>query len=89
MTDRGTYLAHRKELDLTILVEGDENLHNLYSIIPVSKEKYPYINYQLAVKLVGFITGVEGQDIIGTYGEKEYGVPLFFPLAISRLSEEK
>lgn len=86
LTDRGTYLAHRKELDLTVLVEGDENL---YSIIPLSKEKYPHVNYQLAMKLIGFITGVEGQDIIRTYGQKEYGQPLFFPLAISGLIEEK
>jgi len=86
LTDRGTYLAHRKELDLTILIEGDENL---YSIISLSKEKYPHINYQLAMKLIGFITGVEGQDIIRTYGQKEYGQPLFFPLAISGLIEEK
>lgn len=89
LTDRGTYLAHRKELDLTILVERDEDLYNLYSIIPVSKEKYPHTNYQLAMKLVEFITGVKGQNIIRTYGEKEYGMPLFFPLAISGLSEEK
>jgi len=89
LTDRGTYLAHRKELDLTILVEGDENLYNPYSIIPVSKEKYPHVNYQLAMKLVEFITDVKGQNIIRTYGEKEYGVPLFFPIAISGLTEEK
>ena len=89
LTDKGTYLAHRKELDLAILVEGDENLHNLYSVIPLSKEKYPHINYQLAMKLVEFITGVEGQDIIRTYGQKEYGQPLFFPLAISKLIEEE
>jgi len=89
LTDRGTYLAHRKELDLTVLVDGDEYLYNLYSIIPVSKEKYPHINYQLAMELVEFITGVEGQDIIRTYGEKEYGVPLFFPRAIFGISERE
>ncbi len=87
LTDRGTYLAHRNELDLTILVEGDKNLYNLYSIIPLSKEKYPHINYQLAMKLVGFITSIEGQDIIRTYGQREYGRPLFFPLPISGLIE--
>lgn len=87
LTDRGTYLAHRNELDLTILVEGDKNLYNLYSIIPLSKEKYPHINYQLAMKLVGFITSIEGQDIIRTYGQREYGQPLFFPLPISGLIE--
>lgn len=89
LTDRGTYLAHRKELDLTIVVEGDENLHNLYSIIPLSKEKYPHVNYLLAMKLVEFITGAEGQDIIRTYGQKEYGQSLFFPLSISGLIEEE
>ena len=89
LTDRGTYLAHRKELDLTILVEGDENLYNLYSIIPISEEKYPHVNFRLAMKLVEFITGAEGQDIIRTYGQKEYGQLLFFPLPISRLIEEE
>jgi len=89
LTDRGTYLAHRKELNLTILVQGDENLYNLYSIIPLSKEKYPHVNYLLAMKLVEFITGIEGQDIIRTYGQKEYGEPLFFPLSISGLIEEE
>lgn len=89
LTDRGTYLAHRKELDLTVLVDGDKYLYNPYSIIPVSKEKYPHINYQLAMILVEFITGVEGQDIIRTYGEKEYGVPLFFPLAIFGITEKE
>ena len=88
LTDRGTYVAHRKELDLTILVEGDENFYNLYSIIPISKEKYPHVNYQLAIKLVEFITGIEGQNIIRTYGQKEYGQPLFFPLVICGVSRE-
>ena len=89
LTDRGTYLAHRKELDLTVLIDGDEYLYNLYSIIPVSKDIYPHINYELAMELVGFITGVEGQDIIRTYGQNEYGQPLFFPLVIPGITEKE
>jgi len=89
LTDRGTYLAHRKELNLTILVEGDENLYNLYSIIPLSKEKCPHVNYGLAMKLVEFITGIEGQNIIRTYGQKEYGQSLFSPLPIFGLTEKE
>jgi len=89
LTDRGTYLVHRKELDLIVLVDGDEYLYNLYSIIPVSKEKYPHINYQLAMKLVEFIAGVEGHDIIRTYGQNEYGQPLFFPLVIPGITEKE
>ncbi len=89
LTDRGTYLAHRKELDLSIFVEEDENLYNPYSMIPVSEEKYPHINYRLAMRLVEFIAGVEGQDIIRTYGQNEYGQPLFFPLPISGTTEKE
>jgi len=88
LTDRGTYLAHRKELDLTVLLEGDEKLYNVYSVIPLSKEKYPHVEYQLAMKLVEYITGVEGQDIIKTYGQKEYGQALFSPLAVLGPTEE-
>ena len=79
LTDRGTYIAHRKELALTILVEGDRNFYNPYSIIPLSREKYPQAKYELAMKLVEFITGVDGQDIIRTYGQKDYGESLFYP----------
>jgi len=89
LTDRGTYLAHTKELNLTILVEGDDNLRNLYSIIPLSKKKHPQVNFHLAMRLVKFITGSEGQNIISSYGQKEYGQPLFFPLASSGLFKEK
>jgi tungstate transport system substrate-binding protein len=37
LTDRGTYLAHIKELNLAIFVEGDGNLYNIYSIILFSR----------------------------------------------------
>jgi len=87
LTDRGTYLAHTAELNLTILVEGDESLYNIYTIIPLSREKFSHINYIVAMKLVDFITGAEGQSIIRAYGQKEYGQSLFFPLPIPGVIE--
>ncbi len=80
LTDRGTWLAHEKELkDLSILVEKDEYLKNNYSVIAVSKEKHPKINAAGAELFVKFITGPDGQKIIADFGVKKYGQPLFFP----------
>ena len=81
MTDRGTYLAQQDNLILIILVEGDQILFNPYGIIPVNPEKHPGlgINYEGAMKLVEFITGQEGQDIIREFGKEKFGQPLFYP----------
>lgn len=79
LSDRGTYLHLKKELDLTILCEGDGRLFNPYGVIPVSPQKHPWVKYDLAMKFVKYITGKEGQGIIGQYGLAEFGEPLFIP----------
>jgi tungstate transport system substrate-binding protein len=79
LSDRGTYLHLQQELDLVILCEGDKRLFNLYGVIPVSPEKYPWVKYDLAMKFVKYITGKEGQEIIAQYGLAEFGEPLFIP----------
>ncbi len=79
LSDRGTYLNIKKELDLVVLCQGDKLLFNSYGIIPVSSQKYPWIKYDLAMKLVEYITGKEGQEIIGQYGVAKFGEPLFIP----------
>ncbi len=79
LTDRGTYLHLQKELDLVTLCEGDRRLFNSYGIIPLSPQKYPWVKYDLAMKLVKYITGKEGQKIIGQYGVAKFGEPLFIP----------
>ena len=81
LSDRATYLHHQKELDLAILCERDKRLLNSYGLIPVSPERYPWVKYDLAMKLVKYITGKEGQEIIGQYGVAEFGEPLFIPNA--------
>jgi len=81
LSDRATYLYHQKELDLAILCERDKRLLNSYGLIPVSSERYPWVKYDLAMKLVKYITGKEGQEIIGQYGVAEFGEPLFIPNA--------
>lgn len=80
VTDRGTYLAYRGDLELEILVEGDSQLFNPYGIIPVNPARHAHVNYQMAMALTGYITSQQGQKIISEY--TRYGKVLFHPSAI-------
>lgn len=77
LADRGTFLAYEGKIDSVILLEGDKTLFNPYGIIAVNSKKHPTVNYDLAKKLIEFVTGPEGQKIIADY--KINGKQLFFP----------
>jgi tungstate transport system substrate-binding protein len=79
LTDRGTFLAYKSNVDLEILVEGDPFLLNVYHVITVNPEKFPKINLNGAKAFANFITSDEGQNIIAEFGVEKYGQPLFFP----------
>jgi len=81
LTDNGTFLAYKGNLDLVPIVETGAMLLNVYSVIAVNPVRHPGANIEMAGKLVEFLTSPEIQDIIGSYGVDEYGVPLFFPCA--------
>ena len=76
LSDRGTYIAFRKKTDLVVLRQGDNNLWNPYGIIAVSPKKHLHVKYDLALKLIDFVTGPEGRALIA--GFKVDGEPLFF-----------
>jgi tungstate transport system substrate-binding protein len=79
LTDRGTYLALKKNLDLDILVEGDAILLNVYHVIEVNPAKWPKVNVPGAKAFADFMVSKETQDIIRTFGVEKFGSPLFFP----------
>ncbi|MBN2439183.1 MAG: substrate-binding domain-containing protein [Deltaproteobacteria bacterium] len=80
LTDRGTYLALKKNLaGLPILVEGDAILLNVYHVIGVNPAKWPKVNAEGAKAFAGFMVSAEVQGIIKTFGVEKYGAPLFFP----------
>ncbi|MHB1347022.1 MAG: ABC transporter substrate-binding protein, partial [Candidatus Humimicrobiaceae bacterium] len=54
LTDRGTWLAMRKNFSLEILVEGDKLLLNSYGVIVVNPSKYPNINNKGAVAFMDY-----------------------------------
>jgi tungstate transport system substrate-binding protein len=86
LSDRGTYLSQRSEVDLAILVQGPieggpELLANPYGIIAVNPAVHEDVNYDLAMAYIGFVTGPRGQEIIANY--EANGEQLFFPEAVS------
>ncbi|HHY46061.1 MAG TPA: solute-binding protein [Firmicutes bacterium] len=79
LTDRGTYLALKKNLDLTILVEGEASLLNIYHVMQVNPEKFGKVNADGAKAFVEFMISPRTQAIIGEFGVDKFGAPLFFP----------
>lgn len=81
LADRGTYLAYGGTIDLEILVEGDERLHNPYGIIAVNPTRHGHAKYLSAMAFVGWVTSIEGQAIID--GFRKDGKRLFKPMAVT------
>lgn len=82
LTDRGTYLSYGGKLPhLEILVQGDISLLNPYGVILVNPERFPSVNYKMAMAFVKFLISDEGQRLIGDY--RKGGEELFVPIARS------
>ena len=89
LSDRGTYLALKKNLRLNILVEGDPLIRNLYHIIEINPAKWPKVNAAGAKAFSEFLISGETQEIIKTFGVEKFGSPLFFPDAASKAKDIK
>ena len=79
LTDRATFLANKDNLQLEILVEGDNSLLNVYHVITVNPEKWPKANYDGATAFMKFMTEASTQETIGKFGVDKYGQQLFIP----------
>jgi tungstate transport system substrate-binding protein len=81
LTDRGSYLALKKNLDLFVMVEGDRVLLNIYHVIEVNPDKWPKVNATGGKAFADFIVSEEAQKIIKTFGVDKFGLPFFSPCA--------
>ena len=79
LTDRGTYLAQKKNIALVPVVEGEKALLNIYHVMTVNPEKWPKVNFDGAKAFADFMVAPATQEIIKTYGVDKYAEPLFFP----------
>ncbi|HOT07666.1 MAG: PBP superfamily domain protein [Methanosaeta sp. PtaB.Bin039] len=77
LTDMSTFMAYRGNMTLMPLIEGSEDLLNVYAAIPISPVKHPNVNCAAAQTFIDFLVSAEGQEMIATYGEDKYGQPLF------------
>lgn len=79
LTDRGTYLAMKDNLELPILFAGDEALFNPYHVMAVNPDLYPHVNYIGAMTFIAYLTSPETQAKIAEFTVA--GESLFFPSA--------
>jgi len=79
LSDRATYLAQSKNINLVIVSEGDEALKNIYHVMQVNPDKFKNIKADGAKAFVEFMIDKDTQETIKDFGVKEFGQSLFFP----------
>jgi tungstate transport system substrate-binding protein len=79
LSDRGTYLAQQKNLQLGILVQGDPTLLNIYHVIRTNPVKSDKLNVDGAKAFADFMVSPAAQQLIANFGKDKYGQSLFFP----------
>ena len=79
LTDRATYLAQKKNVELDILSEGDKTLLNIYHVMEVNPDKFSKVNAAGAKAFVEFMVAPETQKMIADFGKDKFGQSLFFP----------
>jgi tungstate transport system substrate-binding protein len=79
ISDRATYLAQKKNLQLDIVREGDGALLNVYHVIEVDPKKSTRVNAEGATAFIQFLIAPETQRTIGEFGKDKYGQSLFVP----------
>jgi tungstate transport system substrate-binding protein len=75
LTDEGTFLAYKSDLELVPVIESGSVLLNVYSVIVCTKSK----QQDNAQYMVDFLTSDEIQELLGNYGKSTYGKSLFTP----------
>ena len=82
LADISTTLAYSAKTDLIIkpIVEQDALFLNVYAAIAINPETHPKTKIDIANDFINWLIGPEVQEIMGVYGEAEYGRSLFNPV---------
>jgi tungstate transport system substrate-binding protein len=79
LSDISTFMAYQGNLTLVSLIEGGNDLLNVYVAMAVNPKKHPNVNCALANEFINYLVSNEGQDLIAGYGKEKYGKALFSP----------
>ena len=83
ISDTGTYLAYstRGDIQLKVLVQGQQSLLNVYSAIidDPRNANLTATNFNASLLFVNYLASSEGQQLIGNYGVTVYNQSLFTP----------
>ena len=81
LSDRATWLSMKDSLkNIELLYAGDPALYNQYSVMAENPAKFPHAHYKEAVDFIKYVTGPDGQKLIGGFKDK-YGNAMFNPNA--------
>lgn len=77
LTDDGTYIAYKDDLELVEVYRDDEFFKNEYSFHCINPDLNEYINYEGAKAYLEFLKSEETLDFIANFGYEEYGQALY------------
>ncbi len=78
LSDIGTFLAYKGDLDLVMIVDKGDSLLNVYCAMQINPEKFPDVNSTVAKDWVNFLISDDVQKEIASFGVDKYGQPLFY-----------
>lgn len=79
LSDRATFLTQEDTVDLRIVGEGDAELLNVYHVIEMTERAGDKVRTDGAAAFADWIVGASAQQMIGDFGQEEYGQSLFTP----------
>lgn len=79
LSDRATFLTQEDTLDLEIVGEGDPELLNVYHVIEMTEKAGDRVRTDGAAAFADWIISANAQQMIGEFGQQEYGQSLFTP----------
>ena len=81
ISDRATWLAFTGRIQLSIMVERDPVLLNVYHVMPVNPARFPNVPINAAggKAFADFMVAPQTQQVIAEFGKDRYGQQLFVP----------
>ena len=83
LTDEGTYLAYKSNLNLEPLVTQGASLLNIYSVMAVNTGNQSVDKIMMADNFINYLISPQTQADIGNFGVDKYGKSLFTPMSVS------